>query len=500
MLNAIKSTFQALFEGTADTQSLDGQINTIVQPLTDALSSVVFFSVKVLGADVPLIVVWLIAGAIFFTLYFGFINLRGLGHALWLANPFRAKTGEPGEVSHFQALAVAISGTVGIGNIGGVAITLSLGGPGATFWLIFAGLVGMTTKFVECTLGVKYREIGADGTVVGGPMYYLQKGLTDRGLPGLGRGLGLFFSVAIVIGCMGIGNMFQSNQAAEQLAALTGGDTGALADKGWIVGLGMSVLVGLVIIGGIRSIARITEKLVPFMVLIYLAGSLFVILTHITALPAALLAIIEGAFSPQGMAGGAIGVMILGFQRAAFSNEAGLGSASIAHAAVQTKEPVTEGFVALLEPFIDTVIICTLTALVLVLTLPEETITGGGLVGIELTTSAFETTITGSSYVLSVVAFLFALSTMIAWAYYGQRGWIYLFGRNKSILHLFNFVFCAFIIVGATIELDAVLNFADAMIYLMALPNIAGLYFMAPEVKRDLEAYLARLRNSSATG
>lgn len=475
-----------------DVPSIDEQINAIIQPATTALSSIIFYSVNIGGAEIPLIVAWLIIGALFFTFYFGFINFRGFGHALKIVTSSKPSSGHPGEVSHFQALAVAVSGTVGIGNIASVAITLSIGGPGATLWLIFAGLIGMTTKFVECTLGVKYREIDENGAVSGGPMYYLHKGLSHRGHPALGRALGVFFAASIVIGCLGIGNMFQSNQAAKQIFTIAGGENGSLAGLNWLVGLGMAVLVGLVIIGGIRSIAKISDKLVPFMLGAYVLGALYIIITNISRLPDAVMLIVTTAFAPESVAGGMIGVMILGFQRAVFSNEAGLGSASIAHSAVKTDEPLTEGFVALLEPFLDTVVVCTLTALVLVLALPVSTITGGGMAGIELTSMAFETQIGGSSFALSIIAFMFAFSTMIAWAYYGQRGWIYLFGRRPGVLHIFNVVFCLFVVIGATIKLDAVLDFADALIYLMALPNILGLYIMAPEIKRDLATYLAR--------
>ncbi|MGE6710266.1 alanine/glycine:cation symporter family protein [Hyphomonas sp. NPDC076881] len=476
--------------------SLDARINDLVQPLTTALSSFIFFSVDVGGASVPLIVVWLMAGSLFFTVYLRFINLRGFLHAVKLVWPKRSHSQAEGEVSHFQALSVALSGTVGIGNIAGVAVTLSLGGPGATFWLIIAGLISMTTKFVECTLGVKYREIDDKGVVSGGPMYYLQRGLARRGMPRIGRVLGIFFAASIVVGCLGIGNMFQSNQAAAQIYTLSGGAGGALEGRNWITGCVLALIVGLVIVGGMRRIARIADKIVPLMIVAYVTGALAIVLMNITRLPWAISTIATQAFSPEGVAGGVVGVMILGFQRAVFSNEAGLGSASIAHSAVRTSEPLTEGFVALLEPFIDTVLICTLTGLVLVLVLDQETIMGGGLAGIELTSLAFETAIHGSSYPLSAVAFLFAFSTMIAWAYYGQRGWIYLFGRGAIKLQAFNLVFCLFIIVGATIKLGAVLDFADAIIYVMALPNILGLYMMASEVRHDLNDYWAR-RDSS---
>ena len=487
---------------TAQAQLLDDTINEAVQPLTDALSAFIFYSVPIGGADVPLIVCWLILGAIFFTVYLGFINLCGFKHAI---NIVRGKFADPeheGEISHFQALTAAVSGTVGIGNIAGVAITVSLGGPGAIFWLIVAGLVGMTTKFVECTLGVKYRHINPDGSVSGGPMYYLREGMTRRGWPNFGKFLGAFYAASIVIGCLGIGNMFQSNQAYAQIIAVTGGETSIVLGYGWLVGLIMAALVALIIIGGIQSIARVTSRLVPFMVLLYLIGALIVLGMNVTVLPAAFATIITSAFSMEGVTGGAIGIMILGFQRAAFSNEAGIGSAAIAHSAVQTEDPMTEGFVALLEPFIDTVVICTITGLVLVVTFPPETLMGGGLSGIELTSAAFSENIAGSSVPLSLIALMFAFSTMLAWAYYGTKGWTYLVGEGRGKELFFSSVFCLFIVIGASVQLSAILDFADALIFVMAIPNLLGLYLMAPEVKRDLADYWAkraeRLRREAA--
>ncbi len=473
----------------AHAKGIDETINEAVQPLTDLLSAFIFYSVPVAGADVPLIVCWLIFGAIFFTAYLGFINLRGLKHAVNIVRGKFAKPEDTGEISHFQALTAAVSGTVGIGNIGGVAVTVSLGGPGAILWLIVAGLFGMTTKFVECTLGVKYRHINPDGTVSGGPMYYLREGLAKRGWPGFGRFLGSFYAISIVIGCLGIGNMFQSNQAYAQIVAATGGAESAVQGYGWLVGLAMAGAVALIIIGGIRSIAKVTSKLVPFMVALYVLGALIVLVLNADKLPAAVSAIISGAFSMEGVTGGAIGIMILGFQRAAFSNEAGIGSAAIAHSAVQTKDPLTEGFVALLEPFIDTVVICTLTGLVLVTTFPTEALMGGGLVGIELTSAAFSDNIPGSSVPLSIVALMFAFSTMLAWAYYGTKGWTYLVGESRSKELMFSLIFCIFIVIGASIQLSAILDFADALIFVMAIPNLLGLYIMAPEIKRDLADY-----------
>lgn len=470
--------------------SLDAWINDLVQPVTDALSAFIFFSVPVMGADLPLIVLWLIIAASFFTFYLGFINLRGFKHAVDIARGKFSDKRHDGEITHFQALTAAVSGTVGIGNIGAVAVTVSVGGPGAIFWVIVAGFLGMTTKFVECTLGVKYRTVNPDGTVSGGPMYYLRDGLAAKGYAGFGKFLGLFFAASIVIGCLGIGNMFQSNQAYVQLLEVTGGQTESpLVGFGWAVGLVIAVLVALIIIGGIKSIAKVTVKLVPFMVLLYIIGAVIVLFMNAAVLPDAIGSIVKGAFTTQGAAGGALGAMIIGFQRAVFSNEAGLGSAAIAHSAVKTDSPLTEGFVALLEPFIDTVVVCTLTGLVLVTCFDTATIMNGDVKGIELTSAAFESRLPWSPIPLSIAAFLFAFSTMLAWAYYGTKGWTYLFGEGKGKEISFSVIFCIFIVIGASVQLSAILDFADALIFVMAIPNLIGLYILAPEVKRDLKVY-----------
>ncbi|MEM9572774.1 MAG: alanine/glycine:cation symporter family protein [Pseudomonadota bacterium] len=476
-----------------ETQSLDQVINELVQPVTDAVSSFIFFSVPIAGSDVPLIVCWLILGACFFTVYLGFINVRGFGHALNVVRGKYARTDNPGEITHFQALTAAVSGTVGIGNIAGVAITVSIGGPGAIFWLIVAGLVGMSTKFVECMLGVKYRQVNADGSVSGGPMYYLRAGLSARGMPSFGKFLGVFYAISIIIGCLGIGNMFQSNQAYVQLLQVTGGETGPLDGYGWLVGIGLAGLVALIILGGIKSIARVTSRLVPFMIVLYIIGALIVVTMNAANLPGAIASIVTGAFTPSGATGGVLGIMIIGFQRAAFSNEAGIGSAAIAHSAVVTDKPVSEGFVGLLEPFIDTVVICTLTGLVIVTTFPPETFMSDDLKGIELTSAAFQSKISWSPIPLSVAALLFAFSTMLAWAYYGTKAWTYVFGEGRGKEYGFSLIFCIFIVIGAAVKLDAILDFADALIFIMAIPNLVGLYILAPEVKRDLKAYFDQI-------
>ena len=484
------------FSRAANAMGLDELINSAVQPLASVVSAVIFFKITLFGAEMPLVVLWLAAGAIFSTVYFGFINLRGFKHAIELIRGDYDKPTDRGEVSHFQALATAVSGTVGIGNIGGVAIAISIGGPGATFWMIIAGLLGMSTKFVECALATMYRRDNVDGSVSGGPMYYLEKGLAEKGMPGIGKFMGRFYAIGIVIGCMGIGNMFQSNQAYVQFVNVTGGaEHSWLADKGWLFGALLALLVGIVIVGGIKSIVRVTEKIVPFMAVFYCAFALVIIGMNYEAIPFAISAIIDGAFSPEGMSGGAIGVMIVGFQRAVFSNEAGIGSASIAHSAVRTNEPITEGYVSVLEPFIDTVVISTLTALVVVTTFYYDAGFSEGLNGIEMTSAAFERNISWSPYTIAIAGILFAFSTMISWSYYGLKGWTYLVGESRQADIGFKLVFCIFVALGCMIQLNAVLDFSDALVFVICVPNILGLYILAPMVKRELNSYRQRLAN-----
>lgn len=477
--------------------SIDQAINEAVAPATALISNIIFYSVTLGGAKVPLVVVWLLVAAVFFTVYFRFLNFSGFKHAIDIVRGLNHNPKAPGEVTHFQALTTAVSGTVGIGNIGGVAVAISMGGPGATFWLIVAGLLGMSTKFIECTLGTIYRKHNPDGSVSGGPMYYLEQGFLEKGLPNLGKFLGQFYALGIVIGCLGIGNMFQANQAYLQFVTVTGGDSSFFAGKGWLVGLVMAIIVGLVIIGGIKSIARVTSKLVPFMAVFYSLSALVIILMNAEALPFAFNAIIEGAFSPEGVAGGMLGVIVIGVQRAVFSNEAGIGSAPIAHSAVQTKEPITQGYVSMLEPFIDTVVICTLTALVIVTTFYYDPSFNAGLDGIGMTSAAFERNIGWSPLLIAFAGMLFAFSTMIAWAYYGLKGFTYLMGEHAWASNLFKLVFCFFIVVGCSIPLTAVLDFSDALVFLICVPNIIGLYVLAPVAKQALQAYNQKVRNQA---
>ncbi len=469
--------------------NIDQAIDQAMRPLADAVSGFIFFSVPLFGTQIPLIVVWLIAGGLFFTLYLRFINVRGFAHAIGLVSGRYHNDHHPGEISQFQALTTAVSGTVGIGNIAGVAVAISMGGPGATLWLIIAGLLGMSTKFAECTLGLKFRRHHDDGSVSGGPMYYLERGLAERNWPRIGRGLGLFYAASMVVGCLGIGNMFQSNQAAAIFINVTGGDGSYFQDKAWLLGLIMAGAVGLVIIGGIRSIARTTSRLVPGMALLYVISALTIIVINAAELPAAFAAIWAGAFSPEGMAGGLIGVMIIGFRRAVFSNEAGLGSAAIAHSSAKTERPVSEGYVALLEPFIDTVVICTMTALVIITTVYEPGMTGGNVSGIELTTRAFASTLSWSPVPLSIAAILFAFSTMIAWSYYGLKAFTYLVGHHQVADLGFKIFFLVFVVLGSSVQLGALVDLSDALVFVVAIPNLLGLYLLAPVVRAELMAY-----------
>lgn len=469
---------------------IDAQIDALMQPVADAASSFIFYSVPMFGADVPLIVLWLIAGGVFFTLYLNFINFRGFKHAVDIIRGKFVQTDDPGQISQFQALTTAVSGTVGIGNIAGVAVAISIGGPGATFWLIAAGLLGMSTKLAECTLGVKYRKY-ENGEVSGGPMYYLEEGLAQLNWPKLGKGLGIFYAISMVIGCLGIGNMFQSNQAASILVDVTGGTSSIFADQVWVIGVILAIAVGVVIIGGIKSIAATTSKLVPGMALLYVLTALVIILMNYQAIPGAFVAIWNGAFAPEGVTGGIIGVMIIGFRRAVFSNEAGLGSAAIAHSTARTKEPVSEGFVALLEPFIDTVVICTMTALVIITTVYDPALANQNIAGIELTTRAFESTLSWTPIPLSLAAILFAFSTMVAWSYYGLKAFTYLVGDNKIADIGFKLFFLSFVVLGSAIELSALIALSDALVFIVAIPNLIGLYVMAPIIKAELKRYEA---------
>lgn len=527
----------------APAQGLDQQIDGLFRPIADFALWIVLLPIPDIGPlkNVPIVLILLVFGALYFTIYFRFVNLRLFGLAIHvvrgkyeglerpdppvvkhvevhevdgnLVNTIREEQLH-GEVSHFQALATAVSGTVGLGNIGGVAVAIAIGGPGATFWMIVCGLLGMSTKFVECTLGVKYRDIEPDGTVHGGPTYYLSKGFAAMGLAPLGKLMAILFAILCVGASLGGGNMFQANQATAQIQSMIGinaSNSAWATSSGAVIGLVMAVIVAVVIIGGIKRIAKFTDKIVPFMAALYIAASLIIVVMHAEHLPAAVSSIFQSAFTSEAGLGGVIGGIIIGFRRAAFSNEAGAGSAAIAHSAVNTRYPASEGIVALMEPFLDTVVICTMTALVIVLFNTDGAFayhdvvndrvllaaTGERIGGVDLTSLAYESAIPNFSYVLTVAVVLFAFSTMISWSYYGLVSWKYLFGRARWADISYKLMFCTFVVIGSASSLSAVIDFSDAMILAMIFPNMLGLFLLAPRVREELSSFLDAIKRES---
>jgi alanine or glycine:cation symporter, AGCS family len=480
--------------------AIDNAINTAFAPITEVFSTIVFYPITIAGVSFPFVVAWLIAAGVIFTIYFGFIQFRGLKVAADVVRGKFSTKDDPGEVPHFQALTSALSGTVGLGNIAGVGAAMALGGPGATFWMICAGLLGMATKFAECTLGVKYREVHEDGTVSGGPFRYLPIAFSKFGRIPAKILTGVFAVAILFFGAAG-GNMFQANQTFAQVQNVTGGADGFLGSAGaaLIFGIVLALFVGLVIIGGIKSIGATTSRLVPAMGAVYVTACLIVILVNLNQVPAAIGSIINGAFSPEGMAGGVLGVMIVGFQRAAFSNEAGLGSAAIAHSAVKTRRPVSEGFVALFEPLVDTVLICTMTALAIIIAgapslqagIDQVQAGGGAPDGVILTSDAFATVIPWFPIVLAVAVVLFAFSTLITWFYYGLKSWEYLFGRSRLSDNIFRGIYLFFTIAGCVLTFSEVISFADAALFVCGFVNLLGVYLLLPVIKRDMKEYLA---------
>ena len=520
------------FMFSQEQQSLGETINEAFAKYTAPIVNLVFYPIPIAGKEVPIVLLVLLSGATFFTIYFKFVNFRyikkciktawgkydELDHHVPADEEIVVKDGKiqetvhltgevPGEVTHFQALTASLSATVGLGNIAGVAVAIALGGPGATVWMIIAGILGMASKFTECTLGVKYREVDENGKTYGGPMYYLTSGLKEMGLAGLGKVLAVFFAIMCVGGSFGGGNMFQSNQAAAQLTQLLHWSD---PNAGLYFGLMMAVLVGLVIIGGIKRIGSVTEKVVPFMAIIYVGAGLVILAINFDMIPFALHQIWQGAMNPNAAFGGIIGVIIVGFQRAAFSNEAGVGSASIAHSAVKTRYPASEGLTALLGPFVDTVIICTMTAIVIIITNAKHNLftygnldansnvmlnaTNKPINGVDLTSVAFDSAIPHFSIVLTIAVILFAISTMISWSYYGIQAWKFLFGKGKVSDITYKVLFLIFLVVGASSTLEAVIGFSDAMIFAMVFPNVIGLVLLSKKVKKELKKYLNAIK------
>lgn len=474
--------------------NIDAFLEESFRPFAQVLSDIVFFEIPLFGTRVPIIIAWLVVCGLFFTIWLRGLNLRGMKHAIDLVRGKYRQPNAKGEASHFQALATAVSSTVGLGNIAGVAIAISIGGPGAAFWMFIAGFFAMSTKMAECLLGVAFRRI-VDGKVSGGPMYYLRSGMAHLGHRRLGAFLAAGWAICMMFAALGT-NAFQSNQATAQIVTVTQGTAAGsfLRENGWVVGLAFAVVTAAVIIGGIRSIAKVTSVLVPVMALLYFAGCMVVLSVHLLDIPAAVVEIVTSAFNPQGVAGGAIGALIVGFQRATFSNSAGVGDAPIAHSVVRTNRPATEGLVASLEPFVDTVILCSTTALTIVVTGTWRSADSAEVGGIALTSRAFGTVVWWFPLVLALAVVLFAFSTILSNSYYGMKAFCYFFRDNRIAEIAYKTVFLCFTVIGAAVSLGPVISFADSMFFLMSVFNVIGLYFMAKMIRREFLDYWTQLK------
>jgi AGCS family alanine or glycine:cation symporter len=503
-------------EAVTQPTSIDQKIDKVFGAATGWFVNGVFTDVMINDYPVKVVVLWLALAGVLMTLIFKFINLRAFTLAIRTVRGRYSEDTDPGDISHFQALTAAVSGTVGLGNIAGVAIGIMIGGPGVAFWLFLSGFLGMATKFAECTLGVKYREFDKDGNIHGGAMYYLKKGFAEKGLAPVGTLLAYAFAIFCVFASFGGGNVFQVNQTTAQLINVTGGSESFFAGRQWIFGVILAVITGMVIIGGIKGIARITGKLVPAMCIIYILSAFAVLFANFDHIPEAIEMIFTEAFNPRAVVtGGFLAAFVWGMRRATFSNEAGIGSAPIAHAAVKTRMPASEGIVALLEPFLDTVVVCTMTSLVLVTSMyfkgdtGEFTIHGQTFMlgnpadtstafGISMTSLAFQSVHEGFQYVLFVCVLLFAFSTLITWSYYGLQAWQYLFGRNKGVALLYKLIFCVVIVAGSAASMDRAIDFSDASLFAMSIPNLIGVYFLVPVIRRELEKFMLFTRKVDA--
>lgn len=475
----------------AQAMGVDAFMDKYIAPVSDAVADLIFIPVKICGCDVPLIIFWILIAGFFFTFYFKGISIWGFKHAInVIAKPSEKHHDGFGEVSSFQALATALSGTIGIGSIAGVAISISIGGPGAAFWIFAGALLGMSIKFVEATLAVKYRRFNLDGSVSGGPMHYIAHGLTRKKMRWLGQPLSVLYAILCIGGGITGGNMIQINQTAHQLVFITGGNHSFLEGHTWLVGLVVAILIGMVIVGGIKSIAKVTTILTPTMCILYIVSGLIVIFANFMNIPHAIMLILKEAFHPTAVAGGVFGTIIIGLRRSVQSNEAGTGAAAIVYATAQTKEPVSQGFVALIETFL-TGVLCLFTSFAIVFS-GACTHAAKEISGIELASNAFQSVIPFFPIILSIIAVMFALSTLISWAYYGQKAWTFLIGEGKKRVLFFNLAYCLFIIIGSAMNVKSVIDITDAMMIALCVPNIIVLYILAPEIKRDLKTYLVK--------
>ncbi len=466
-------------------ENLDQKIEIILKPISDKITGVVFGSFSFFDTEVPFIVLWLVFASIYFSFYFRFLNIFYFKRALKVAFGKYDNPSHPGEITHFQSFTAAMSGTIGLGNIAGVAVAISIGGPGAMLWMIITAFFGMTLKFVEVSLGHKYRIIHEDGTVSGGAIRYLSDGLGQMGYLKLGKILAIFFAICCIGGSFGGGNMFQANQAFQQIVEATGAQNSPLYNKGWLGGIIFSIIVGFIIIGGIKSIGKVTEKLVPIMAFVYVFSCIYIIVINIELLPETILKIFSSAFNLDATVGGFLGSLIAGVKRAVFSNESGIGSAPIAYAPAKSDNHLNTGFMSMLSPVVDTIIICSMTALVIIMTGVYEG--GTGIRGVELTSRAFESVLSWFPSILAIAITLFAISTLITWSYYGLRCWTYLFGMSDLSKYSFKLIFLSFTVVGSSMNLESVINFSDSMIFAMSIPNIIGLYFLSSKLREDVK-------------
>lgn len=476
-----------MFAQSAHASAIEDFVENQIAPLTDKIADFIFTPVSIFGAQIPLIILWILFAGIFFTLYFRFIPFWGFKHSLEVISGRNADKNDEGEVSSFQALATALSGTIGLGSIAGVAIAISIGGPGAAFWILVGSIFGMSLKFAEASLAVLYRTFNSDGTVSGGPMHYIAHGLTRKKLRIIGQPLSVWFAIVFIGGAFTGGNLIQINQATQQIITVTGGENSIFYSAPWIIGFIVAVIVGLITIGGIKSIAKVTEKIVPFMCFLYIFAGLTVLAVNIGHIPDAILTIIREAFFPESVAGGIFGTIIIGLRRSVQTNEAGTGSAPIVYAAAKTSEPVSQGFVSLIEPFL-TGLLCLLTAFIVTVTGTYQT-TGKEVAGIEMVSEAFRQVIPFFPTILTGVVILFALSTLISWAYYGQKCWNFLFGEGAKRSLLFQIIYCLVVVIGSVLNVKSVIYIVDAMMLSTSVPNITAIYILAPEIKFALKQY-----------
>lgn len=466
--------------------NIDTAIEKVVAPFSDKVSAVMFFPITVAGVEIPVIILWILAAGLFFTIYLNGVALWGLKHSIeLLSKPKKDDAG--GEISPLGALMSALSGTVGLGTIAGVAISISIGGPGAALWIMFGAVLGMTLKFAEVALSLKYRKFLPDGSVAGGPMHFIAHGLTRRKMRWLAQPLAVIFAWLCIGGALTGGNMIQINQTTRQIINITGGETGLLQGFNWVVGLACAILLGAVIIGGVKSITKVAMKAVPFMIYLYLFAGIIIILVHWQNIPHMFYVMIKEAFFPSSVAGGIVGIMIIGMRRSVQTNEAGTGSAPIVYAPAQTDEPISQGFIALIEPFL-TGLVCLLSGMIIVSSGVYENYSQG-VSGIELTSCAFESIFPWFKYVLSFIVILFALTTVISWAYYGQKAWNYIVGEGKKRTLIYQIGFLTFTVIGSVMNVKTIIDLTDSMMLGMAVPNCLAMYFMAKELKKDMIDY-----------